>query len=215
MNYHTRITMKFITLPILVVLILLFCSKGVSVTETDTGEFKSWVVDRNRAPISDARVVVRERDSVIDSTRTAQDGFFHFDSLRVGAYYVDVCANDSLGALAKVDISDQSTSLTIDTVIALQFGTIRGSIDTSLIKNDQTQVYLVELDRTAPVDGFGVFSFGKVPPWNYTIQLIQDTVMVPSILDTIVVKVTEKDTATVYNIGSGFGDLSIESDIYE
>lgn len=206
--------MKFLVLFILLISYLLDCSKSISGgTETDTGQIKCWIVDRDDIPVDSALVLLRSADSIIDSTRTLSDGSFTFEDIPSGGYYIEVITGDSLGAFAKTEV--QKDEVTSDTLTAREFGTIKGSIDKSLVMSDATMVYLVELDRTVPVDSAGVFTFDNVPEFNYTLQLVEDSIKVPSPLDSIEVKVTEKDTTAVYNIGSGSGSISVGGKVHE
>ncbi len=215
------------------------CSREIaSVTETDSGSITGWVVDDGKRGISGAVVTLRstailnetatgyvpsstvaKRSLYIhvtaDSVRTSRDGYFVFDSVAEGSYYLEVNAHDSSGSIMEISVGTDSSEHSVDSVTAQKFGAIRGSINISLLPSDSVFIYVVELDRMISIDTAGYFSTNKVPSCDYHIQLVEKTVPIPSLLDTIVISVSLQDTAEVYGIGVEAGSLDIQGTVQE
>jgi len=192
------------------------CTKRVaSVTETDTGTITGWVVNGDNEGIGGADVILRNRGMHPDSTTTSFDGFYSFDSIAAGKYYIEINAHDTLGAVVEAEITEDAPEAAVDSVVVKPFGTIQGSLDNSLVRDDATFLYLVELDREVPVGNLGWFLISGVPARDYTIRLIEDDSIVTSLLDTVVISVAGKDTAKIFHIGTKSGTVTIDGTIEE
>jgi hypothetical protein len=220
--------MKFFLVVCGLLLMMLRCAG----TETDTGQLQGYVVDEQKNPIGSAVVILREREASAslhrtlatqpppitgrsDTTRTTENGLFVFNSLRKGAYYLEVNDRDKRGAVVDGTLPQKGAPLIPDTIVVREFGAIRGSIDRSLVKGDSTFIYVIELDRRVPVDSLGYFLIGHVAAYDYSIRLIENRSFIPSVLDTVVIAVAVHDTATVFGIGNKPGSMVIHGIIHE
>jgi hypothetical protein len=215
------------------------CANRVaSVTETDTGRITGCVVGLNKHGIHAADVILRSADQLNmvsasrakramtlkiaaqiamqpESTKSSPAGFFSFDSIALGNYYIEVNDHDSLGAVIEASVTKKSPQQVVDTVVARQLGAIKGSLGNSLINHDSTFIYIVEVDRKVPIDSVGSFLINNLPARDYTIRLLENKTIVYSLLDTIVISVTEQDTTKAYGIGAKFGTIVIGGPIRE
>ena len=241
MKERSGTAMKLEVLSCCLLAIFIDCSDNcTSVTETDSGVITGWVVDGDRQGIAGAAVTLRTIDlsgeaiaggvlpqpglarrtdlyigvSAI-STQTSPGGFFTFDSVLWGDYYLEVNSHDSSGAIVDVSIGKNAPIQSVDTVTAGKFGAIKGSIDLSLVKTDSTVIYVMKLDRSMRIDSSDVFYLDNVPASDYYLQLVDDSTLVPSLLDTVVVSVAGEDTAEVYGIGVEPGTLNMNGVIRE
>jgi hypothetical protein len=212
-------------------LILMFvvCSRHTaSVTETDTGRITGWVVDGDKQGVAGAVVVVRsdETDSpvsaakkavagsrVTDSATTSADGFFAFESVEAGDYYVEVNYRDSLGSIVGVTLKNDTQSGTTDTIMVKPLGALEGSIPRNLMNSDSTFIYIIELDRRIAPDSQGYFLIGSIPAFTYTVRIVGSADVGPSHLDIVVIE--EQDTTRVFNIGAETGTITIDGAIEE
>ena len=210
-------------LLLLSVLMLLTCSKTSNVAgtidETGTGKpcaaVMGLVVYSDSSPVVGAAVNLYNQNSVqkivvplkkrlIQSinrnTQTNINGIFRIDSVDTGKYYVDINDHDSLGALVPATVRLHDTLVTVNAVLQ-RLGAIQGKIDTSLVSSStKTYVYVVEAQKLVAVDSTGNFTVNSLPPYNYTLQVVHDTVVVTSPLDTAKVKVIGGDTVHVGSI---------------
>ncbi len=198
---------------------LLFCSGGVKLAgtsnETQTGKpcaMVGLIVYSDSTPVNGAAVILHDtndvqkivmplskRAALIHSGQTATNinGFFRFDSVAVGGYYVEINDHDTLGALLQAAVHDTDTLVHVNGVLQ-RTGSISGQLDTGLIaRAGSTYVYVVEVQREVPVDSNGSFTINNLPQYNYTLQVIHDTVMINSPLDTMKVRVTGGDTVRI------------------
>lgn len=179
------------------------------------------VVDKNGNGISAADVIMRSESIVnkitvglskmslattatrfsgkqFDSTKTSLTGFFAFDSVDTGHYYIEINDHNVLGALARATITTAKPVCVVDTITLKHFGAIQGSVDSALVKSGNAYVQIVELGRSVAVGASGKFEINLVPPdTGYTIRLVIDSNVVASPLDTEKIAVKEGDTAYV------------------
>lgn len=216
------------------------CSRHdtVSVTETDTGVITGWVTGPDRQGIGDADVILHNADKVkavasirgsvnalakrtvvaatnSDSAKTSPAGFFTFESVKIGHYYIEVNDHDSRGAVAEVFVTEDDPEPEPDTLVVGHFGTIKGSLYNTSADSNAKYIYIIEIDRKVPIDSLGRFLVDNVPARDYTVRLIQNGLIIPSLLDTLVISVVQQDTAKAYNIGTETGSITIKGTIGE
>jgi hypothetical protein len=230
--------MKKAVTMICLLLFMFECTKNsASVSETNTGQIKGWVVNEDDKVVKGAQVILRSvtlpvaaapkaslpslgkvaqpGDLQADTTTTSSKGSFSFDSVAIGDYYIEINDRDSRGALVEASITDNTTVQIIDTVVIKPFASITGSLDESLITSESTYLYLIELDRKVPIDSLGIFLITNVPERDYTIRLIENENITTSVLDTVIITVEEQDTVKAFYLGSKTGIVTIDGTIEE
>jgi PKD repeat protein len=201
---------------------VMFCSGGDKLAgtsnETQTGKPAAMVgliVYSDSAPVNGANVILHDQNAVKEivmplgkraaliqsgQTKTNINGFFRFDSVDTGKYFVEVNDHDTLGALLQATVHEYDTLVQVNGVLK-RTGSVEGQIDTSLVsKNGRTYVYVVELQEQVAVDSTGAFAIKNLPPYSYTLVVLHDTVVVKSPLDTAKVTVQGGDTTHVGNL---------------
>jgi hypothetical protein len=201
---------------------IIFCSGGDRLSgtsnETQTGKpaaLVGLIVYSDSARVNGADVILHDQNAVkkivlplgkrsilirSGQTKTNINGFFRFDSVDTGRYYVEVNDHDTLGALLEATVHDTDTLVQVNGVLK-RTGTIQGNLDTGLTgKTDTTYVYVIEIQKLVVVDSTGKFEINNLPPYNnYTLRVLHDTVVVQSRLDTMSVQVTAGDTIHIGN----------------
>jgi hypothetical protein len=134
-----------------------------------------------------------------DSMKTDAKGFFRFDSVDTGKYYLEINYHDSLGAVQEA-IVDTADTIHVNCTVS-PMGAIEGKIDTGLIsKTGKTYVYIVQIQQLVSVDSLtGAFEAVNLPPYSYTLAVLHDTTIIQSPLDSAKVSVNEGDTTHVGN----------------
>lgn len=153
-------------------------------------------------PVANAGVALHSMVSETRTTITDSTGFFHFDSVDTGRYWLEGNSSDSIGLLKIVDVN-QSDTLIEMTVLLKRMGGIRGKIEVDTTINDPDSVYkttlifIPEIKIELKVDTNGVFEDLSLPPYNNYTVIISNHVF-PSYSDIFKViveegKVTELD----------------------
>jgi hypothetical protein len=203
---------------ILYVLLLVFaCSTGDkpltgTLTETDTSAMVGVVYDADKDPVYFALVrlhyqnndqgvymgIVPESSRIrTGSTTTDQNGFFLFDSVDTGRFFVEVKAGDSLGALSEVTVTPYD-SLVSTTAYLKKYGRISGTIDASAAAGGNADIYMPEVDRTVRVQTDGTFEISDLPVWDsYSLVLMMSDSAVESEFDDMNVRVAEDSTTII------------------
>jgi hypothetical protein len=211
--------MKRYTLLLPFVTILLNCSHpvGIAGTSNDTETVVGEVTNSNNNPVNNANVTLHDQKAIgkivtglsktatgirSGSTLTDMSGCFRFDSVDTGVYYLEINSHDSLGGLLEINVRRTNVADSvlhiIDTV--KRMGTIEGKIDVGLVsKTVTTYVYIAEVQKLVPVDTNGNFTCVYLPPYDYTLRVMQGSTVVSSPLDTAKVMVKEGDTTYVGN----------------
>jgi hypothetical protein len=148
-------------------------------------------------------------------TTTDPTGYFEIDSVDTGKYYVLVNDHDSLGGRFRAVVDTGDTVVRVNGTLQ-RMGTVRGSIDTSLLnKNGQTFIYVPEADKKVLVNSDGTFGLGVLPPGTYTIKLVYGTTVQASPLDSLAIPVKSDSTTTLQNIGTKYGAVIITVSVKE
>jgi len=146
---------------------------------------------------------------------TDPNGFFAFDSVDTGKYYVLVNDHDSLGGKFTAVVDTNDTIVHVNGTLQ-RMGTVKGAIDTSLLnKNGQTYIYIPEAGEEVPVNSDGSFNLGALPPGTYTIRLVYGNTAQPSPLDSLSVPVKSDSTTTLQNIGTQYGAVMVTITVKE
>jgi hypothetical protein len=146
---------------------------------------------------------------------TDPTGFFEFDSVDTGSYYVLVNDHDSIGGRFTAVVDTNDTLVRVDGILE-RMGSVKGAIDTSLIsKTTQTYVYVLEADKKVLVNSDGTFDLGVLPPGTYTIKLVYGNTTQTSPLDSLPVPVKPDSTTTLQNIGTKYGVVIITITVKE
>jgi hypothetical protein len=209
-------------LLLLPILSLLLCSGNNKIAgtsnETQTGKptaaIQGLIVYSNNVPVNGAEVVLHDQNTIKKivmplkkqtahirggQTQTNINGFFRFDSVDTGKYFVDINDHDSLGVLVETEVNPSDTLVTVNAILK-RLGSIEGKIDTSLVnKNGNTFVYITEIQRQVQVDSNGTFEIQNVPAYNYSLQVMHDTVVIKSQFDTVKASVVGGDTTHLGN----------------
>jgi hypothetical protein len=203
---------------IIYVLLLVFaCSTGDkqitgTLTESDTSAMVGVVYDVNKEPVCFAKVTLHYQNNDqgvfmgtapesskrrTGSTTTDQNGFFLFDSVDTGRFFVEVKAGDSLGSLSAVTVTLYD-SLVSTTSYLKRFGSISGSIDVSAAAGGNAGIYMPEVERTVKVETDGSFEISDLPVWDsYSLVLTMSDSAVESEFDNMNIRVAEDSTTII------------------
>jgi hypothetical protein len=231
--------MKKFLLLFLIIPMVMFCGNtGDDITggssETSTGKqafaaIEGLIVFANNTPVVGAGVKLRNQadvrkiviaakmTSIIRSGFDSTDitGFFRFDTVDTGKYWIAINYQDSLGALAEAAVTDKDTVVRVNATLRAM-GTIQGKIDSTYIKPGQvTYIYIPELGIKIPVDSNGVFSLPHLPPGNYTIMIIIGSTRTQTPTDSVKIPVIPGDTTLISKVGSKTGVVIINGSIIE
>jgi hypothetical protein len=210
--------MKKHLFSLLSILLLFRCThvdNNIAGTSNETQTVVGIVTYGNGNPVKTAKVILHDPYVIetglnklakrttsvgIRSTKTNAEGFFRFDSVNRGKYYIEVNDRDSLGAVKEIAVDKIDTVHASCTVQPL--GAIAGTIDTSLIaKSGETYVYVTQLQQRVPVvPRTGAFEIDNLPPYNYSLRIFHDTIAVASPFDSTKILVTKGDTTLVGNL---------------
>ena len=95
------------TKPLILTIAALLASASLSAQEEPTGGVKGTVVNRNgRAPIENARLVLRQGAQEVATVTSAQDGTFFIPGLADGSYTLVIEAPEFLETQVQVNVSD-------------------------------------------------------------------------------------------------------------
>jgi hypothetical protein len=216
--------------------VLMRCSCGMqnvagSSTETDTGStVEGIMVFSNGSTVKGADVKLRDQAKMLrltvgmakraatirrSDTTTDVNGFFAFDSVDTGSYYVLVNYKDSVGGLFTATVPVFDTTVEVNGSLGLM-GQCIGSLDSSLVsKTQQTYVYIVQADTLVPVNADGSFNLGGLPPGTYTIRIVYGDAFQKTPVDTMEIPIQPGDTTKLPDLGGLNGTVIINGSIFE
>lgn len=136
------------------------------------------------------------------TTTADSEGFFQFDSVDTGRFWLEGGLNNTLGVVQTVDVLQGDTLVEI-TVLMEPMGGIRGHINADTTGADPDSVYkttivtIYEIEKILPVNRNGIFEDRTIPYFNnYTVAISNDMFPLVSGLYKVGVKrgrVTELD----------------------
>ncbi|MBF0430601.1 MAG: hypothetical protein HQK83_04945 [Fibrobacteria bacterium] len=201
-----------VSLLIMLLLLLIACSENATLTgEPGTGSettngIAALVVDENGAPVVSARVFIRPKDFLEDTSGVGVDrepdaysdtsGKFFLDSVAKGEYVIEILSGDDSAALVECTKEDIDT-LNIGEIKVTPVASFSGNIDRQNIPpqvNIYVQVY--GLDRIQRVGPQGEFRFEGMPPGDYKLRMLSNDTSL-GITDSAMVKVGPADTLNV------------------
>ena len=219
---------------LIVVSLMFFCSKAGkdiagTTTETTTGAaIEGLIVYSDSAPVVGASVILHDqrlvklislskRSALVRSgtTETNINGFFHFNSVDTGGYFVEINDHDSLGALLNAQVKPKDTLVECNGVLK-RLGSIIGKVDLRQITViDSIKIYLPEINIKVAVDSSGNFTITNLPGWNYVIRVTVGDSIIRFPNDTVRVPVVSGDTTRISQFGAETGTITISSKIIE
>jgi len=127
------------------------------------------------APIPGASVTLHSLVFPKRTVSTDAAGFFVFDSVDTGRYWIEGTACDTIGSVVVCDVVSNDTAA-VQHIVLRRMGRIRGriNIDTAGINPDTifktTRITIQEIGMQLNVTGNGFFETRPIPPFNsYTI----------------------------------------------
>lgn len=224
-----------ILLLILSVLLLVYCGSSDDIaggsTETSTGNaaIVGLIVSSNNQPVYQAKVdlyhsslvnVYTASKMAATSIRNGTDstdvnGFFRFDKVDTGSYYISVNYKDSLRGLFQARVNPTDTLVQVNGTLE-KVGAISGRIDTSYVGAGQTAyVFIPELQLQVAVSTDGSFVLPSLPPGTFTLRIMIGSQSVVTPTDTVKISVTSNNTTVVNKLGSKTGAVNIGGTIKE
>lgn len=202
---------------LLAALVLLFprCSPGPTEVAGGASDnpnaFAGILVDGDHEPVGGARVLLVDMEGdnagarsafAAETTHTAQDGAFLFDSVQPGRYNVEGLAGDTLIGYARDLVKSATVAGNAGTIPMARPGSLTGTITT----NVRDALVIVALEgthyRLVP-DAAGAYTFSPLPPgaFQVSISVVDTSAAGHSVLDTTLTQVVRAgDTSTVEDV---------------
>lgn len=152
----------------------------------------------------------RQKTSRSKITSTDLDGFYKFDSISKGLYFIESKDHDTLGALSRATISECDTL--VSNLVLDRCGAITGKIDTNnLSPKLKVAIFLPEVDRFVRIDSTGIFTIANLPAGDFQLHVKSIDSISRFATDSIKVSVSKGTTTNLTNFGSKiFQEVSFE-----